>query len=297
MRETTYRSFAWPAAHTVRRVLAGTWNECLQRAALATVPDGDAIVVELGSSFTHEEAIAALTQCRRDLRRVPTLTEYLGWASRPEMKRQPGRRPCSQGPFDRLFGGYTLALEAAAMCDTQSGLWNGPRTTIARAASRHTDEAMQDALRSAARQTGHSPTTIEYGRWREIVKKESQDAGKLLVPPSYQSIHRRFGAWDDALVEAGLEPAMGRQRRHERPKGRPSLRRIPDETIRQAIRDAYADLGKPFTATAYKKWYATKVAEDDGIARLTGRYPSYHTIWTRYGTWEAAVADALRDNT
>jgi hypothetical protein len=294
MRETTHRAAGWPSAHTVRRVLAGTWNDCLRHAALATVADGDAIVFELGSSFTREEAIEALNECRRDLQRVPSLTEYLGWTRRPDVKRRDGRRPSSQGPFDRLFGGYLAALEAAGLCNTGTGTWAAPRSTHARAgAYRQTDEAMLESLREVADRIGHSPTTTEYAREREITRKESEDAGGLRVLPSYGSINQRFGGWEAALAAAGLEPANGRQRERERPKGRPSLRRIPDETMRQAVRDAYADLGRPFTATAYKSWREKKVAEDDGVARLTSRYPSYHSIWARYCSWEAAVAAAL----
>ena len=237
--------------------------------------------------------LEALQQCRQDLKRVPTLTEYLGWTKRPEVKRRPGRRPCSQGPYDRLFGGYFAAVSAAGMYDAKDGTWNGARTTRA-GAYRQTDETLLAALREVADRIGRSPTTIEYGLEREIVRKESEDAGRLRTLPSYQAIHRRFGSWDTALVEAGLEPANGRQRQRERPKGRPSLRRIPDETIRAALREAYAEVGDPFTAASYSAWQKRKVAEAEGVERLINRYPSRHTIWTRYPSWAAAVAEALK---
>src|SRR4051794_18505660 len=66
LRTTDHRQAGWPSAHAVRRGLAGTWNECLRRAALDAVADGDVIVIELGATFTREEAIEALKECRRD---------------------------------------------------------------------------------------------------------------------------------------------------------------------------------------------------------------------------------------
>jgi hypothetical protein len=289
-----HRPAGWPSSHTVRHVLAGTWNDCLSRAALDAGLDGDVIVRELGSSFTEDEVIAALRACRNDLQRVPSLTEFIGWSCRPEVKRRPGRRPSSQGPFDRLFGGYLSALGAAGLADLDSGTWNGPRSTLAQGGVyRQTEAAMLDALREVAERVEHSPTTTEYTREREVIQKESIDAGRLRTIPSYQSILRRFGSWDGACVEAGLEPARGRQRERERPRGHVSPRRITDETIRAAIRDAYDELGDPFTCDAYKAWQKRKVAEDTTVARLKSRYPSYQTIWSRHGSWQAAVADAL----
>jgi Homing endonuclease associated repeat len=64
---------------------------------------------------------------------------------------------------------------------------------------------MKEALREIAGRLERSPTTIEYTRERELIKKESMDAGRRRVLPSYQAIHRRFGAWENALAEAGLE--------------------------------------------------------------------------------------------
>jgi hypothetical protein len=303
LRTGEFRAAGWPSAHTVRRVLAGDWNHCLSRAALDAVADGHAVVIELGSAFTEQEVIDALQACRNELDRVPSLTEYLGWACTPEVKRRAGRRPLSQGPFDRLFGGYLNALGAAGLCDLESGTWNGQRSTVARGgAYRNTDETMRDALREVADRLERSPTTTEYVAERELIKKESMDAGRLRVIPSYQAIHRRFGGWTNALAEAGLEPVDGRRLRTERPElqGRPSKRRIPNDQIRAAIREAYVDVGDPFTADAYKAWQKQKVAASSGT-RTGQRYPSYHTIWSRHGSWDAATRDAFRsaneDNT
>src|SRR5690348_144100 len=62
LRTGDYRRAGWPSSHTVRRAIAGTWNECLARAGLEAVADGDVIVRELGSSFTQDEVKEALQE-------------------------------------------------------------------------------------------------------------------------------------------------------------------------------------------------------------------------------------------
>ena len=63
--------------------------------------------------------------------------------------------------------------------------------------------------------------------------------------------------------------------------------------IFDAITEAYAELGDPFTSNAYTKWRVDQAARDRA-AGVFRELPSYHTIWSRYGTWKNAVWAALR---
>lgn len=63
------------------------------------------------------------------------------------------------------------------------------------------------------------------------------------------------------------------------------------DTIRRALRTAYEGEGDPFTVSAYMHWRDEQLEELGRWEREL--YPSYHTIWLRYGTWDAACADAL----
>jgi hypothetical protein len=65
----------------------------------------------------------------------------------------------------------------------------------------------------------------------------------------------------------------------------------PEDTIRRALREAYKVEGDPFTTTAYMHWRAEQLGRWE-----RERYPSYHTVWSRYGTWAAACADALGES-
>ena len=54
---------------------------------------------------------------------------------------------------------------------------------------------------------------------------------------------------------------------------------------------AYEAEGEPFTVHAYRLWREEQI---EGLARWEReKYPGYHTIWNRYGTWASACNDAL----
>jgi len=62
---------------------------------------------------------------------IPTLHQYLAWARRPEVKARPGRRPASQAPFVRAFGGFIEALQASGVVSGDA-LGKMPRSTCVR---------------------------------------------------------------------------------------------------------------------------------------------------------------------
>jgi hypothetical protein len=290
------RELGWPPDGSIRRWLGGSWNDCLRQAMLSTVPDGDAIVIPLGPKFERAEIIEAVEQCAAELGRIPSLSDYKGWSRRPDVKSRPGRRPTSQGPIDRELGGWINALAAAGV------VTNADVATVAPASSRvragnyfQTPERCIEALQDVAGRIGHSPTTIEYKAERTKIIAESEAEGQLRTIPSYEAIHDRWPIWEDALAAAGLESTGGR--RHGRggaPRGRKAPR-VSEAHILDAIREAFAALGHPFTSQAYKAWRLEQT-ERDQAAGILRTLPSYHTIWQRYGTWEQAVNAALAMN-
>lgn len=84
------------------------------------------------------------------------------------------------------FDGWESALEAAGLDTGAHARGDGPPTTI-----RISDDALLDDLRRVADVLGHPPTTQHY-----------RDMGNHV--PS--TVLNRWGRWDQALMEAGLDP-------------------------------------------------------------------------------------------
>jgi hypothetical protein len=283
----------WPADGSLRTWLGGSWNDCLRAARLDTVPDGDVLVAQLGPAFSEQEVCEALRQCAHDLGDIPTLAQYYGWARRPDVKRRPGRRPQSQPPFDRLFGGYCQALAAAGLVDGD-GCVQAKRTTLQRLASyRVTEERIQEALRQVAARLGRSPRVSEYTALREEIMREALERGSPVALPAHSTIQQRYPVWDDALLTAGLEPLGGRST-SSRPRSARTERRprFTDEELMAVLREAYAALGDPFTVDAYKHWRKAQVEQARRERRIR-RIPSYYVYYTRFKTWDEAVRRAL----
>lgn len=181
-----------PADGTLRGWLGGTWNGCLRQAQLSDVPDGDVVVAQKGAALAKEEVIAALRECAEELEDIPTFHRYISWASKPEVKARPGRRPASQAPFERLFGtrGFSNALiESGLISESLDGL---PRSSKVRFGSYFVnEETCIAALKEVARRLGHSPRVAEYKAERERIITQPEK-GKLRVIPAATSVQRRF---------------------------------------------------------------------------------------------------------
>jgi hypothetical protein len=286
------RDAGWPDERCVRRWLGGgSWNDALRRAHLEPRPDGDVVTFQHGPFYSREELVAALRECRDDLGHVPSFPEYIAWVNRPDVHKRPGRRPRSIHPIQRLVGSWLGALRAAELVpgDPDHGLIS--LIGLRRAEYRVSDEALRAGLREVAKRIGRSPRVAEYTRERTLIYEETAAAGTPRALPGYATFNRRFRQWDDALVWAGLEPLGGRgTASNPRPAGAKGPR-VRKETIRDAIRDAYQEEGEPFTVHAYRLWREEQI---DGLSRWElENYPSYHTIWARYGSWAAACNDAL----
>jgi hypothetical protein len=295
LRREGMRESGWPDDRCIRRWLgSGSWNDVLRRAHLEPRPDGEVVVFQHGHFYTVEEMAGALRECAADLGHPPTYPEYISWVSRPDVRRRPGRRPASLGVFTRLCGGFLDALRIAGLLPGDPSHAIVSAIGLRRAEYRVSDESLKAGICEVARRIGRSPRVAEYIRERRLICDETVAKGKPRAIASYGTLNRRFGGeWDSILAWAELEPLGGRTtgRRNPNPPKGP---RVTKDVIRRALREAYEAEGDPFTTTAYKHWRAEQL---DGLGRWQrGRYPSYHTIWSRYRTWDAACSDAFGDD-
>lgn len=286
------KELGWPPDGNIRTWIGGSWNDCLKEARLEAVADGDVVVAQLGPAFTAEEITTALQECARELNDVPTISQYYAWARRPDVKARPGRRPQSQPPFDRTFGGYVEALKAAGLTSGIAGVTPKRSTVVRVGAYFVSQEEMRRALQEVAAKLGRPPRTKEYALAREEIIAASIEAGTPRTLPSVSTIQKTFGTWDAALVAAGLQPLGGRATRsHQGNRGRKGPM-IPDADALAVLREAYAQVGDPFTVTAFHSW-RNEQKERDKLARRFRRLPTYDLYRNRWGTWDDAVRKAL----
>ncbi len=290
-----HRERRWPSDGSLRAWLGGTWNDCLRAARLDAVPDGDVLVAQLGPALSEEEVCEALRECARHLGDIPTLSQYYGWVRRPDVVRRPGRRPHSQHPFDRLFGGYYNALVGAGLVDRDGGM-PAKRSTLQRLASyRVTEERIQEALRQVAARLGRSPRVREYTTLREEIMREALENGTPVALPAHSTIQQRYPVWDDALRDAGLERLGGRATANKDRKARATRRpRFTPSELLEVLREAHAAVGDPFTVDIYKRWREQQRVRDREARRFR-RIPSYDVYYTRFGTWDEAVRRSFAD--
>lgn len=135
------------------------------------------------------------------------------------------------------------------------------------AAQRYSDEQMLEALRAAASVTGQPMSTGAY--------TGVQRGGDL---PTWTAIKHRFGSWNAACRQAGLEVTVQ--------SGRPPTWTTDD--VRRVVAEFLADPEVSSSAiTAYEAW-----------ARPRPDAPSSQTVRNTFGSWSAAkesAGDAARD--
>jgi HNH endonuclease len=149
MREE-HPEWGWPAPGSVTRWLGVRgWNDALVRMRLEPVLEGDVIEGGLGPTYSIDEVVQALRSCAADLGRAPTITDYLAWQRRPDVRERPGRRPASTWVFNRIFGGFPAARVAAGL--VESGPAAHPTGLILRTHKyRLSDEQILEDIRFAA---------------------------------------------------------------------------------------------------------------------------------------------------
>jgi hypothetical protein len=285
----------WPPDTSVRRWLgAGTgsmsWIRACERAGVKPPELALPVRARLGEAITAEEIVAALRDCSEDGGGgAPSISSYLAWARRPDVRSRPGRRPMSQGPFDRLFGGYRAALVAANLL---TGITGAPVGTMDAGGAgadagdaglprgyRYTKDELLAAIREVSERVGgRSPRTSEYMNERFKILADSARSGEPRALPSYAVHLREHGSWDAALKAAGLKPLGGRATRtHPRPlKADP--RRWTDEEILEWLRRAVEARGKRASLTQYTEWREEQIAQDPET-----EIPSSDTVCRRLG--------------
>jgi hypothetical protein len=290
-----HREYGWAPAGSIRRWLGGaSWNDCLRRAHLDAHPDGDIIVAPLGPRFSPEEILDAIKECSKDLGgRSMTLAEYCAWAKRPDVKARLGRRPLSQGPVDRAFGGFPKA-RAAAFGSKATQAIRSEKTGFVRSANYIvSNDDITRAIREVGDRLGHTPRSTEYERERERVISESLEAGNPRMLPCAGVIYRRFHSWDEALVAAGFERLGGRKTT----KGRSQLRNGPlysDEELLSTLRKAYEKIGPPFTIRRFLAWRKREVERlEQAEPWKTVHVPGHEVMQARFGSWAETKRRAL----
>lgn len=280
---------------SIRRWLGcKSWNDCLRRALLEAVSDGDFVSPPQGDAFSERELVDAVLTFRDEHDgELPTLDQLLTWARRPEIRAKPGHRPLSWSPFAR-FGGYRAILE-------RHGLTNGdlPRTSvdgrIVPSVYAYADAQLRDAVREVARRlSGRSPREAEYMRERRRILTEAAARGDFRGFPTASTLTKRFGAWPNVLAEAGLAPVA-----ETTATPGSKTRRVPrysKEEKFEWLRRAWRDVGEPFTEQQYEAWRQARLAE----ARERSEHleiPSVSAIYAIYGSWRAACDEALPGRT
>ena len=142
----------------------------------------------------------------------------------------------SATPYYRQFGSWPAALDAA-------GLEPQYRHQIP-------DDELLATVRELADALGHPPR-----------RQEMATQGPF-APSTYR---RRFGSWDAALAEAGLDP-----------DGQPSPTRLARVELLRALHHLTRDLGRPPT-------------QSDLDTQGPYSVDVYHD---RFGSWNAALAEA-----
>jgi hypothetical protein len=81
---------------TLRRWLGGSWSQCLARALLDTVSEGDFVTLCEGDLFQEAELVEAIrTYMAEHDGRIPTFSQLMIWTHMPSVRARPGRRPLS----------------------------------------------------------------------------------------------------------------------------------------------------------------------------------------------------------
>jgi hypothetical protein len=268
----------WPDQRSITRWLGvRSWNDALVRMGLTSVLDGDEIEGSIGPAYSIGEVIEAVRACAADLGRPPTITDYLAWQRRPDVRERPGRRPASTWVFNRIFGGFPPARVAAGLVEGDVTAAH-PSDLLLRTANYRlsTEQIIQD-IRDVAARTADKVTATVYDRERRFVYIETKALGKPRALAGVGSIYRHFGTWTAAVEAAGVT-------RPTTDRGRPPA--FTDDALLEAVRNAASVTSDDLTISAYEQW---RENERDGNSEAP---PTYTTIHRRFGGFPQAMKAA-----
>lgn len=275
----THPERGWPDPRSITRWLGvRSWNDALVRMRLEPVLRGDTIEGAIGPVYSVDEVIKAVIDCADDLGRTPTITDYLAWQRRPDVRDRPGRRPASTWVFNRIFGGFAPARIAAGLVEGKPTAAHPSDLLLRTANYRLTAEQITDDIRVAAARFEGPLTAIAYDRERRLVYLETRQAGHPRALAGVGTIYRHFRTWPAALLAAGVDDRIA----HEPP----DRRRLTETQLLRALSDAHDALEGRLTVESYVAWREHESLRDPERRKLL---PSPITVWRRFGGWTAGV--------
>lgn len=261
----------------------GSWNDCLERAHLDAVADGEFTSMFLGHRFMDAELEAAAREVFADLGRVPTETAYIGWARRPDVQAR-GRRPRSTSAFDRLGGLGAVMQRLGLVAHSSPGRYAG---------FSYSKAYCRGAIRKVAERLGRMPSGPEYRRERAMMVEEARREGVKAAYPTYSVLGRKYGSWSAARADAESDLASSDEVDIDDPR-RPAGLIYTEQQIFDALRSAFAEIGNPFSIQRFEIWRDRVIEEAQARGEFV-RIPCDTMLQRRYGSWYAACTLALGD--
>jgi hypothetical protein len=188
-----------------------------------------------GRVFTEPEIVAAIRLWAKLEGRAPAIVDWrpADQGGHPRWERDCPRFP-PRSHVTRRFESWNAALQAAGFDRPRPRAWR--------------DDEILAQLRAWASERGRAPSSVEWDG-----------------SPDRDIVSARFGGWNVALRQAGLEPRFVR-------------RRWTDEDILDGLRRWEVDHGRPPRSM-------------DRVG-LNGEYPSPALVVTRFGSWRQALIAA-----
>jgi Homing endonuclease associated repeat len=186
--------------------------------------------------------------------------------------------------FER-FGGFPDACVTAGLI-APGGARVASNGRVIPSLYRYEDADLTNALLSAAAVLNGSPSRRQYKRQRRLMIDTSRARGESVTLPTAEVIVSRYSTWNNALVAAGLEPLADSRSPHlgERPP------RYSEAEKLEWIRQAWVELGEPFTGWAFMRWRKKK-QRDSGVS-----IPCLGVIERTFGSWTLARELAIPDD-